>query len=650
MKNRSILALFFLLFSAIPITALTSTPPIDNVLVVINDASPASVDVGLYYARVRNVSMSCILHMKFSNATAVQFSELKETILPAIKKGIKGSTSYIVMTYDTPYKFIVKEGAKGTKIVEYSLDAFLCYPDDKYEEGKLPDNYTGVDNVFYKKTDRYKGGDSKYFVTRIDGPSPQAAKELVDRAASGEIYINNKFGKCYLDSKGAKAESKDKASSFAADTGLREAEKLLKGAGYNVTLEDTSAGFEAGKCVDALFYFGWGGSKDYTPDVFTWMPGAIGVTINPDSALNLRREQTWLGGAIKNGITASIGTIGETNSSSFNPADLFLKYITAGYNLAEAAYYSSPFAKYAMVVIGDPLYTPCSPAITKKTETTPPVFLRAEYLPDDDRPRTEGGVLVLMDRACSVKFEYGETQEYGTVADSPTLKTRHLFPMKNLKPGTPYYFRIKVVDPFKNATSKESKFYSPKYTPGPVAGLSVEEKKGAVSLTWNRSEEEDVTGYKLYRKAAGDEDFELIASFPQSSTTYSDTKVKNDIEYLYMIKTCNKDNELSPKKTARASPTELLAVERLQGEVKTGGIGLSWNVLDSKEVGGYQVLRKQSKENTFKKLKFVLGGSYTDTDVKPGTVYYYKIKTMGKTGVEGKETLQIKVTFKKIDK
>ncbi len=144
-----------------------------------------------------------------------------------------------------------------------------------------------------------------------------------------------------------------------------------------------------------------------------------------------------------------------------------------------------------------------------------------------------------------------------------------------------------------------------------------------VKISWTKMT--SGTGYRVYRKLKASADWTLIAKIDgNSTTTYTDTNVKNGKKYIYTVRqvkgsTLGSYNPegysiqyvLPPKVLAKHSPK---------------GIVLNW---DKAVVGtGYRVQRKAAGENSWKTISTITSLSkVTYTDAKPvfGKKNYYRI-------------------------
>ena len=99
--------------------------------------------------------------------------------------------------------------------------------------------------------------------------------------------------------------------------------------------------------------------KEYKPEVFSWVQGAIGICLDPATAVTLHDpRKSWTAGAIDAGITATVGHVGPFEPEAYMSVAGLYRYLMAGFTWGEAAYMCLPQLSAQPVVIGDPLYRP----------------------------------------------------------------------------------------------------------------------------------------------------------------------------------------------------------------------------------------------------------------------------------------------------
>ena len=194
-------------------------------------------------------------------------------------------------------------------------------------------------------------------VSRLDGSTPDIARQLVDKALAAER--DGLSGKVYVDSRGTKPEP----NAYALyDQSLRDMANLIKSkTNYPVVLEDTERRFsQSGEASDTALYAGWYKLRSYE-DAFTFRPGAIGYHLASAEAISLHdpTEPGWCKNALDHGITITMGSTDEPYLDSFPlPQEFFGLLLSGRYSLVEAYYVTSRYVSWRMVLIGDPLYNP----------------------------------------------------------------------------------------------------------------------------------------------------------------------------------------------------------------------------------------------------------------------------------------------------
>jgi len=194
-------------------------------------------------------------------------------------------------------------------------------------------------------------------VARLDAPTPELAKGLVDKAIAAER--SGLKGTAYLDARGMDP-GKAKNDSYARyDQSIRNAAERLKEAGVKVVLDNKADLFPENKsCPDAALYCGWYSLGKYQ-DSFAWATGAVGYHIASSECATLKRpeRQVWCKRMLEEGITATLGPVMEPYLEAFPKPDDFLPRLIQGrLTIAECYWLTVPHLSWRMVLIGDPLY------------------------------------------------------------------------------------------------------------------------------------------------------------------------------------------------------------------------------------------------------------------------------------------------------
>lgn len=197
-------------------------------------------------------------------------------------------------------------------------------------------------------------------VSRLDGPSCEIAKGLIDKAITAEK--TGLEGVVYIDSRGIVRE--DLFGRF--DQSLRDLAVVTRlRTSLSVKEERTSQLFQPGDCPRTAIYCGWYSLKRYV-DAFDFVDGAVGYHISSWEAIDIRDPNStqWCPAMLTDGITATLGAVAEPYLYAFpQPREFFLE-LYRGSCLVEAFYRTKPFNSWQLVLLGDPLYRPFKKAAT----------------------------------------------------------------------------------------------------------------------------------------------------------------------------------------------------------------------------------------------------------------------------------------------
>lgn len=159
-----------------------------------------------------------------------------------------------------------------------------------------------------------------------------------------------------------------------------------------------------------------------------------------------------------------------------------------------------------------------------------------------------------------------------------------------------------------------------------VTGLTVvyQNKKQVARLDWDSVE--GATGYRLYRKAAG-ESYEELAAVTENG--YTDTEAKQDQQYTYRIVAENEFGVQGEPVTVKLIPKPA-TVKGLCTTCQTKQrVLLSWK--KSTFAKTYRIYRKTGS-GSYRKLADTSKTNYTDRTVKWGKTYAYKVLAINANG------------------
>ena len=405
---KSILVLL-MLFLGRPLYALQP----NEILVLVNKDIPASVELGRYYCQKRNVPKENILALSLGGSLTDSISrddydrKIVEPVRIRLTSEIPADSNSptircLLTTYGVPYKVGPRAPFKDSQerlpqlqaAAEKYKTALSDFKDDakqteeqarlkkelrktNEEIDRILGNQTsaGVDSelsmvlfgsyeLYWWQPNRLNKSSrfpqelsSTLMVSRLDGPTPQIAKGLIDKAINAEK--SGLKGVAYIDSRGMPDDKQ--ASSFGHfDQQIRDLAVLLRlRTNLEVKEERTEKLFEPDTCPRTAIYCGWYSLKKYV-DAFDFVDGAIGYHIASLEAMDLRDANSteWCPAMLSDGVTATIGAVAEPYLQAFpNPTDFFAELLD-GHCLVEAFYRTQPFCSWQLLLIGDPLYTP----------------------------------------------------------------------------------------------------------------------------------------------------------------------------------------------------------------------------------------------------------------------------------------------------
>jgi uncharacterized protein (TIGR03790 family) len=226
------------------------------------------------------------------------------------------------------------------------------YPLDRWVENPL---------YFRKPPEHRKLLPPVVLTSRLDGPTPEIAKRLVDDAVA--VEAKGLSGTVVIDARGNHFDPKgsDFGYGYAGyDESFREAAKLLEKAGFAVTLDDKPELLPAGSAKGVALYCGWYSLANFV-DCCEFVPGAVAWHLASAEAVSLRdpKAKFWCPNLLKKGVAATLGPVAEPYTVGFpKPAEFFGFLATGEFTLVECYARSVLFCSWMTVLVGDPLYNP----------------------------------------------------------------------------------------------------------------------------------------------------------------------------------------------------------------------------------------------------------------------------------------------------
>jgi uncharacterized protein (TIGR03790 family) len=208
---RKILKMTLILLIATFTTLTYALPSYDDVLLVINDDSPQSIEIGTYFQQQRQIPPINVCHIRTKDAqlfsdTSNMTEEAEANAINAIKNylvnnNLEDKINYIALTRGIPYWSQHVESSGTRHLFDKQLLTSLA--NLKYGSGSIfkfnPFYYYIQENfenlVDYKFTKARYG---YYIVARLDGPGISGAKQQIDNSGYPAYHAYNKDNIKYL--------------------------------------------------------------------------------------------------------------------------------------------------------------------------------------------------------------------------------------------------------------------------------------------------------------------------------------------------------------------------------------------------------------------------------------------------------------------
>ncbi len=354
-----------LISSLILASALFGQGP-ENVLIVVNDRSPLSKEIGEYYARRRGIPMRNICRLKTATTENIPRASYDREIAAPIAAFLRAnklaeSILYIVTTAGVPIRVPGAGSGMNTKNASVDSELALLYADMHSARphvlaGSIPNPFFGKRGAKFAHPQF-----PIYLVTRLQAYEFSHVKAMIDRS----IAAANR-GKIVIDLRSS--------SDQPGDNWLRTAALMLPK--ERVVFDESSKVLYNEK--DVIGYAGWGSNDKNRHERFLhfqWLPGAIMTEYVSSNARTFERPpdnwnisdwqspklwffgspQTMTADYIMEGATGASGNVDEPYLVMNPRPDFLLPEYFKGRNLAESYYMSMRGLSWQNIVLGDPL-------------------------------------------------------------------------------------------------------------------------------------------------------------------------------------------------------------------------------------------------------------------------------------------------------
>jgi uncharacterized protein (TIGR03790 family) len=340
-------------------------PGPDRVLLIVNDNSPLSRNIGEYYGSRRHIPAKNYCHIQTEATETInraQYEKLAAAVGGCLKKsGLVESVYYLVLAQGVPLRVSGNEEIQGDAA---SVDSELTLLYQDLKTGRPHATAGVIVNPFYGRRDEPFSHPKfpMYLVTRLAAYDLDGVKKIIDRA----LVAANR-GKFVIDMRGP--------GDGQGNDWLRTASILLPD--DRVILDESVK--PVYNQTDVIAFASWGSNDDERTKRhtgFRWLPGAI-VTeyVSTDGRTFERPSANWVPSGdwhnplkqfakspqalvadyLEEGATGGSGHVYEPLLFYTPHPDLLLPAYYKGRNLAESFYLAIPALSWRNIVVGDPL-------------------------------------------------------------------------------------------------------------------------------------------------------------------------------------------------------------------------------------------------------------------------------------------------------
>lgn len=365
----------------------------NEVVVVYNSRMPDSKSVAEHYAAQRGVPETQVLGFALTTNNAMTRADFQDSLQkPLLKKLeslklwqfgageitdtngqpiqvkkmlLQSKIRYALLCYGVPYQVVrdanLKEDIERTLRPEFrrneaAVDSELAWLPMIHRDlplaGPLGNSlYTVTNAALMHPTN------GLLLVTRLDGPSAEIARGLVDKAIQAET--DGLWGRAYID-----LRNTTNPGMKQGDDWLRGAAELCRRFGFDTVVDEQENTFPASLPMSHIaFYAGWYRERvegPFNQPNVEFMPGAFAYHLHSFSAALLRStDRNWTGPLLARGATISMGTVDEPYLGGTPDIAVFTaRLLYHGFTFGEAAYAGQSTLSWQTTVVGDPLYRP----------------------------------------------------------------------------------------------------------------------------------------------------------------------------------------------------------------------------------------------------------------------------------------------------
>jgi uncharacterized protein (TIGR03790 family) len=326
-----------------------------NVVVVVNQNSTNSVQLGNYYCERRGVPPQNLLRITNWTGGSVEWTtsdftnSLVNPLLSMLSsRGLTNQIDYVVLSMDFPYR-VAQSGAQSGKNSTTTALFYGFKPDDLGNSCSLPtassNSYAGSEGIF-RQTSPVTAGSNSWLVTMLTSSNLAQAKAIIDRSTAG----NGTFP--------TQTVWLAKTTDLPRNVRYLEFDNTIFDARVagDFSIQRTNLDSPYGLTNLLGYQTGLGGFNILSNAL---VPGAIADSLTSFAGMLYENTgQTTLLAFMNAGACGSYGTVVEPcNYLQKFPSPQVYFYQARGFSLAEC-YYQSLVNSYQGLIVGEPLAAP----------------------------------------------------------------------------------------------------------------------------------------------------------------------------------------------------------------------------------------------------------------------------------------------------
>ena len=314
----------------------------EDVLLITNNQSSVSLQIGEYFHNMRNVSYRFnISTPEVETITCETFTnDIRTPIETYItNNNLEDVINYFVTTKGVPLRISDGQSSVDSELtlILTSRTAYICVPGSR-SNNPYYERYNNFTNVYY----------DMYITTRLTGYDYNNVTALLDRGVfdwENIKYVLDQDPGNYVAGNGWMASANTNINNKGQLTKFDETETYLKNQ------------------LNVFGYCSWGSNDGNVNSIESipnnqWRDGALAETFVSTSARSFNYPpsygQSLIADLIDEGVTGVSGNVYEPYlSGSTHPEIVFPRYID-GFNLAESYYMANDYLSWMKVIVGDP--------------------------------------------------------------------------------------------------------------------------------------------------------------------------------------------------------------------------------------------------------------------------------------------------------